>query len=341
MRIRLLIATGDADYAQHLSGVLSEHYADVIDVCVCREKERLPELTAVSGFDAALADPAWIAGADWNAVLLPVQLWEEQESAAINPEICIIRKYQRISSIVADILEHYSKVSADRHDADSGLARITAVWSPAGGVGKTTVAHAYAAKKASDGKQVLYLNVENFSGASVFFPETGKSISAIFEMLENHEGNVKALIRGIQKRDAGSGVAYFGDPENFDDINILSDDNISSLISACAGVADELVVDMPCQCDERARRIFELSDKIYIVTDPSNTALAKLSQFTLQHNVFTRIRSKAVLVANKNAAAGGAPIDSYIRLPLIQSTDASSVSKALSGHSFEEQGILS
>jgi len=338
MRIKLIIATGDCDHAEHLSDMLSEHYADTIEVSICRARDRLRELLTTARFDAAFLEPSWTAGMDLSPVHLPILLVsEDDDETGVSPDFVRLIKYQRVSSLVASLFEHYAKVSADGRDPDERNARVTAVWSPAGGVGKTTVAMAYAAKMALEGKQVTYLNLEEFSSGPVYFSEAGRSISAVFEMLENREGNVKTLIRGIRKQDIESGVAYFCRPDNYDDMNILSVENISALLSACSGVTDELVIDMACTCDERSREIFELSDRVFLVTDPAGTSQAKILQFILQHNVFTRIRAKTVLIANKAAAPGGLPVESVIRLPHIQSLDASAVYKALSGNSFESQ----
>jgi hypothetical protein len=156
-------------------------------------------------------------------------------------------------------------------------------------------------------------------------------------MLDGHEGNIKMLIRGIRQQDNGAGFSYLCRPDNFDDMYILSAENISVLIESCAEVSDELVIDMSCVCDIRNRRVFDLADRVLLVTDQSITAQTKLSQFTSQHNVFERIMAKSVLVANKGASTGNPPLGAVIRLPLVQSANASDVYKALSENSFDAQ----
>jgi len=333
MRIKLIIASADDDYVGHLSNRISEFHSDVIDVTVCSSPERLLELLSSRKFDAAMLEASFIDNMDLSGIHMPLLLWTDDENTTdAQATLRKIRKYQRISSIVADMLEKYAKVSADRRGSEPEKAQITAVWSPAGGVGKTAVALAYAAKKVSEGKQALYLSLEAFSSVPVYFSETGKGISAIFEMLENHEGNVSMLIRGIRCYDSNTGVAYFCSPDNYDDINILSTQNVTELIDACAGVMEEIVIDMSCVCDERARQVFTHCDRVLLVADPTSSAQIKLSQFTAQHNVFERIKDKAVLVANKGALVTHQLTDTCITLPLVQSTDASAVSSALSGY---------
>ena len=334
MRIKLLVAAKDSDYAGHLSGVISEHHADAFDVSVCLTEQHLPELLTTRKFDAALLDAALIESVDLRFIHLPLLLWcEEDDQAEPAVELRKVNKYQRISSIVANVLESFARVSISSRGPGLKRARITAVWSPAGGVGKTSVALAHAAKSASDGKEVLYLNLEPFSSVPTYFAETGKSISTVFEMLEAREGNVKMLIRGI--RCQAGGVAYFNRPENFDDMNILSAENVAVLIEACSELTDELIIDLSCVCGERERQVFELADKILLVTDMSNTAQMKLSQFASQHNIFECIREKSTLVNNKGAATGTPLLDSVVSLPLVRSADAVAVYKTLSGYSLQ------
>ena len=335
MEIQLLIATGDCDYSEHLSNILAEYHADAIDVSVSSEPENLRELLAARKFDVALLDESMIEGADLDSINLPLMLWAECDGAAEgSAELKKVRKYQRISSMVSDILEIYSKELKNERGLYSKKARITAVWSPVGGVGKTTAAIAYSAGRAAEGKQVIYLDLEPFSSVHAYFAETGRSISAIFEMLETGEGNIKMLIRSIRQQDDSSDVMYFSRPENFDDMNILNAENIAELLDACSEVADELVVDMSCACDERTQTVFELADRIFLVTDASHTAQIKYSQFVSQHNIFRNIREKAALVANKGAVISDPLVDEVIHLPAVQSPDAATVFSTLSGVSF-------
>ena len=330
MRIKLLIASDDADYTDHLSGYISEHHADIIEVSVCSVPERLKELLKAQDFDAALLEAPLIVGLDLSPISLPMLLWTDGGNAAAETaELTKINKYQRISSIAAGVLEHCAKQSPDTCGPNSARARITAVWSPAGGVGKTSVALALSAKMASERKNAMYLNLEHFSSLPTYFTETGKSISAVFEMLENSECNIRMLIKGLCRHDNG-GISYLCRPENYDDINILSGENVTVLVSACAGISDELIIDLPNVCDERTRRIFALADKVLLVIDQTPTARLKLSQFASQHNVFELIKDKAALVENKSSATGEQLTDAVLSLPLIQSADPQTIYKTLS-----------
>jgi len=119
MKIKLLIATDDADYAEHSSGCISEHHSDVIDVSVCRTREHLQRLLIAQRFDAALLEASMAKSVDLSAINLPLLLWSEEECASAGSfELKKINKYQRISSIVAELLELCAKTLPEGCDPE-------------------------------------------------------------------------------------------------------------------------------------------------------------------------------------------------------------------------------
>ncbi|MDR2357385.1 MAG: hypothetical protein LBD92_04805 [Oscillospiraceae bacterium] len=333
MKIRLLIAAGDRDYVDHLSETLSERYAETFEVTVCSSAELLEGLLRARTFDVVLLEPAFMPPDGLSGkTRLPLLLWDETESGEDGGGYETIRKYQRVSKLSGDILERYSATAAGAMSAVGGRAKITVVWSPCGGAGKTTVALAYAAQKAVGDGRVTYLDLEYFSSAPVYFSESGKSISTAFEKLG---GGAALLLKAIALKDSGSGIFYFSPPSNYDDMNELTADDVEALIAAAADSPGELVIDLPGVCDERCRRVLELADAVYLVVDGSKAAGVKLEQFVTQHNLFERIRSKTALVANRGAKVTDGRFDRVVYLPPAPEGDPVSVYKTLSGVSFE------
>ena len=329
MRIKLLIATIDLLYAKLISDNISQYHADKINVSICSSLEGVQEALTKQKYNVALIDTTLIEHVDTTSIHLPLLLWSENEDPFDLAEpFGKIDKYQRISSIVAAVLEQYSKLSKKNHNPDLQEAKVTAVWSPAGGVGKTTIALACALSKAADNKKVFYLNLEYFSSIPDYFRENGKSISSVFEMLENHEGDIKMLIQGISCFD--NGITYLCSPDNYDDLCILSSENVQDLVTACAALSDELVIDLSCICDARTNKVFELADSVLLVTGQTNTAETKLAQFMSQNSVFESIKEKVTLVANKGASIHAPLTESMISFPYVHFGDARAISKELS-----------
>ena len=333
MRIKLLIATADISYAEHLSDTLSEKHAQNFEVRVCTSADRLHDLLAADKFDSALLESDFLNSIPLSAIRLPLLLVDEFGFAAANQEgLKRINKYQRISSLAGKIMEYFAEVSVGMSGLGETRARITAVWSPSGGTGKTTVALSYAANRVSAGKQAVYLNLESFSSTPVYFQETGASISKLFEKLES---NAQMFQKAIKQLDPGTGIAYFCGPENYDDVNVLSDEDIEHLLKVCAGDTDELIVDLSSQCDRRTQKILGLADTVLLICDLSVTSQAKLKQFISQHSVFGKIRGNAVLINNKGAKFTEPSLPRALSLPFVNAADAGFVFKTLSSGRFD------
>ncbi len=328
MKIQLLIASTDNDYVEHISMVLAEKYADTFELSICSNKNSLLEQVGKRGFEAALLDPTMVNGIELKSIRLPVLLWDGQAvldsgTAALKK----IKKYQRISAIVSELLEGYAQIAKGSSGFDDSHGQVTAVWSPSGGSGKTTVALAYAAQRVAEGAKVVYLDFQLFSCAAVFFPQTGKSISSVFEQLDN---SVALLLQSIRQQDNESGIFYFKQVENYEDIQILEPSDVAELLRGCTHEVDEVVVDLSSVLDAKARSILTLADKVFLVSDASKTGIAKWEQFHLQRSFYESILTKATLVANRGGRPDWGQSEPAILLPCVKSNDPVVVYKTLS-----------
>ncbi len=327
VKIQLLIALCDSDYVEHLSQVLIEKKSDVFEVSVCSSPKRLPELLTGQRFDVALLDDAMAEGAELSKPGLCIYLWDgSAEPVEAVRQLPRIHRYQRISSIVGEIVEQYAASQGPKERFGARRARITAVWSPAGGSGKTTVALACAAQRASGGARAAYLDLEPFSASSVYFKEPGKSISTVFEKLD---GDVALMLQSIQMEDSGSGIIYFGCPRNYDDINILTEDDISALLEGCAVNYDELVVDLGSSSSPLVCRTLELADQVLLVADSSAVCRAKCGQFRTQHSLYADLGGKLTVVANRGARGVAAQGEACVSLPRVETDQPAAVYRTL------------
>jgi len=333
MKMKLLIATTDRDYADHLSSYLSDRYANTFEVSITSQRKRFDELLETDHFDTALLDYEFANEAELNFIRLPLILAEDGV-ALVSSRLTHVRKYQRISSIVGNMWESFAALGLDMRNFGRG-GRIIAVWSPVGGVGKTAVALAYATNRVSLGKRVVYLNMENFASIPAYFKQDGKSISKAFEKLASKDTNIQMLFTGIRQQDSNSGVYYFCAPENYEDMNILTEENIHTILDACAHEVDDLVVDLSGQYNANMMKIFDMAQFVMIVTDSSDTSQAKLHQFVNQHNAFAQIKEKIVQVNNKGAKNAEIVSDIVVNLPTIPNSDCVSVFRKLASNSFD------
>ncbi len=76
MKIQLLVAIDDKSYAEHLSAVLAEKYAEVFEVNICSTDIRLQELLDRRQFDIALLDPQLADRCNLSAIRVPLLIWD-------------------------------------------------------------------------------------------------------------------------------------------------------------------------------------------------------------------------------------------------------------------------
>lgn len=334
MKIQLLIAVRDLDYMEHLSQVLSEKYEDTFELSICSSVDHLEDMTRQRRFDVALLDAGLEHSVNLQSVKMPLLLWSDaaeysQQTAGVKR----IRKYQRISAMVSQILELYSEISDQGVGMDSERTHICVVWSPAGGSGKTTVALAYAAQQATKGKRTVYLNLEPFSSSPVYFQQSGKGLSSVFGKLD---GNVEMLLQSIRQVDSASGIFYYCRPDNYDDIGVLNEDEIVMLAKACSHGVEELIVDLGSVFDQRIYALLDLAETVLLVTDTAQSSQIKLDQFRSQHNVYEKIQSKLTIVANRGLRNGAVAGETQISLPLVQSEDPIVVYRTLASGYFAQ-----
>lgn len=329
MKIQILVTIGDHEYREHLSKVLVEKYTEVFDVGVCSEPEKLTEMLGKHRYDVVLCDMVMVE----HIMALPVKLrvvlcdgtegWDRQLSGVKK-----VQKYQRISKIISEIMERLAEVSAGS-SFGGNRGHLTVCWSAAGGTGKTSVAMAYAAKRAAEGKKVAYMDLESFSSVPVYFKQPGKSISTVFEKLDS---NVELLLQSIRQQDADTGIYYFWYPDNYDDINVLTQEDVCTLTDACIGSVDELVVDLSGSYDIKTKKLLETADTVLMVVGKTATAQAKHEQFRTQNNIYKEIVSKMILVSNGGTCAEERNAAGNVRLPVVQSENPAIVFKTLSGY---------
>lgn len=332
MKIRILVAVADSDYLERLTRVMSEKYADLLEVTACSSESSLSQLLQRTNIDVALVDTEFAEVLEPTRVKMMILLWDGKEDVShVDKRVRLAKKYQRISSITSSVLECYAALPSAAPVLESG-APTTVVWSPAGGCGKTTAALAYAAQRAANGKKVVYLDLEPFSSVDVYFSGNGKSISGVFEQLD---ANPELLLKSVQMQDSGSSIYFFNKPDNYDDMNELTAEDVLTLVRACARSCDEVVVDYSSACDTRLQVLFDVANAVLLVVDGSRTCQKKWEQFCTQHSVFASICEKATLVKNR----GAGKMENYgikvvVDLPGVQSADPTVVYKTLSGGYF-------
>jgi len=350
MNIKLLIASSDEKYANHLSSVLTNSGEGLYTVEIFTQKPSFINGLTQKNYDIVLFDHDMYDGdLNFNSSKLFILLTDDETDFSFFEKFTFIRqiyKYQRISNISREMLDYYSGVADIRQlrEPKTGV-NVSAIFSPAGGCGKTSVAVAYALKLANGGenhkdkKRVFYLNLENFASTHAYFSNSGKSLSDVLSKIEKLNA---VMLTSLKQQDPRSGISYFSMPQNYDDMNVVTEDNIIQLIDSmsAAGICDELVIDLPSAADIKTFRVLKKADGIFLVTDFTQNTRQKISQFVSQHNIFDEIQSKTTLIINKggNDKSKIDGINKTIKLPLLNLSDGYALCESLAKILQKEMG---
>lgn len=324
MKLEMLIANEDIDYTEHLSKTLLENHDDLFDLNICYSHNKLCDIN--KKFDVALVSPSMFNLLTDKKIALTIVLCETNDD--FNEDCIKIQKYQRISKLCQQILAQYSQISTEKKNFSEQKSKVNLFWSPMGGTGKTTIALAYTTQLAAKGKKAVYLNLENFSSLPAFLNIEGESISSAFEGLDN---NFNLLLKSIQQKDIETGIYYFNPPKNYDDINILSEDDITKLVDSASKDVDELIIDISSNCNLNTKIFMNLADKIFVILTKNSICTAKYKQFTSQNNVYEDIKDKILIVNNKSS---NVKAETVFSLPNIQADDPKIVYKQLATIAF-------
>lgn len=331
MRIKVLIGSGDRDYVDHLSTVMSRRDDIEFSVDLASSPQRMEEMLQTPRYDILLVDEDFLSLMNSKPSNVTLAVLAEGP-AQLNDSLPNIAKYQRISNICSLLMQVLSK-SGWKATVKSGGAHVVAVWSPVGGVGKTTVALTYAASKSS--KRAGYFSLEEFSSLPLYFPVSDKSIS---RCLPHLDGDFVTQLLSIRQRDASSGIYYYESAENYEDMLLLKPENMEAIVRASSAEMDYSVLDLSTNLDQKTKLILDMADEILLVADETETSVVKMRAFVTQSSLFAEYASKCILVLNKGARLENYDfvrgVNSIIALPSMPNHNPQSLYKHLSSVNF-------
>lgn len=310
-KIHLIIADKDEAYVDSLSNYLINNHSNRFQINSFTKEEYLLEYISRNKGkdDILLLCSEWYTNSvlkdkvNTTIILSGGMLTNE----AIDCEV--INKYQRGDKMVSSILNCFAEVNPNRYyiSDKEKKTKVIAIYSPVGGVGKTSIAVGASIKSAEDGKNVFYLNLENIQSTPNFFDCTNcQSISNIIYYIKEKKKNIALKIEGIRCTDPRYNIHYFAPPDSCVDLDEMSIDEIQYLLNKLrlSREYDEIFIDMSSNLNEKNVSILNASDQIILVIDQGDLAIAKLNTFLNELKLFSKrndwdILGKIIIVLNK------------------------------------------
>lgn len=305
MIIRIAVASEDGEYLRRLLNVV-EKDSD-FSITVFSDTDSLSDAVRSKKFDVFMF--TWdIFGNRMSIdnVKADLKILLDDGENPISGDMgdtLIIEKYQRISNIKKNIFDKYAEVCGRDSRAGRGsFATVVAFYSPIGGAGKTTVSFMVAGRFAAKGQRTFYINLEDISSESVYLPQgEEKGMSDFMGFLGDDRINVNLKLQGMLK-EKRQGLFYLNAFSSPNDVLDMTPEDVRLLISGLkkTGLFDVIVVDMSTRTDDKAKEVFELSDKIVFVEKADEISVKKLTKFYEQRYILNEYAHKSVRIINKD-----------------------------------------
>lgn len=211
----------------------------------------------------------------------------------------MVFKYQKAELIYKEILNKFAEISGNGNMQDikqRGATRVCSFMSINGGAGASTIAVAYAIKKA-ESERVLYLNFENFGSADYYFEGEGNyGLDELLYTIKTKKGSLEIKIDSVVKK-SKENVFFFSDCKNANEIRELEILEIHQLLDALCkcGRFDLIVLDIENEHNLRLLEFAKYSDKIFVVADGTEISNVKFERYLNSIKVFEEKNAIALL----------------------------------------------
>lgn len=313
MKIKLAILEKDKSYLNRIATAFGSKYADKFEIYSFTDQN-----TAMDHLDAARIDVLLASDCfDINVGLLPnrcgfAYLVDSADIDSLKDQRAIC-KFQKADLIYKQVLMVYSEnVGRIGFKVDGDSGKIIAFTSVSGGVGASTMAAACALHFAARGSKVLYLNLEKYGSADLFFQGQGQfDMSDVIFALKSKKANLHIKLEGCVKQDP-RGVHFFSQSKFALDMMELHTEEILRLLTELnmGSEYDFIILDMDFALDADTMKIFRESHAIVLVgngTIESNlkTERAYTALTTLESGADVPLMSRMSFLYNKVSSKDG------------------------------------
>lgn len=308
MKIRLAILEKDSNYLNRIVAAFSTKYSDKFEIYSFTDSEVALSTLVASRIDVLVASDVF----DIDVTKIPVRCGFAYfvDSPGIDSvrEQRAICKFQKADLIYKQILSVYSE-SAENVTGlkiDDENCKLIAFSSPSGGAGSSTMAAACALHLASAGKRTLYLNLEKYGSADLFFSADGQfDISDVIFALKSRRANLSLKLESCVKQDK-RGVYFYSQSKVALDMVELGTEEILLLISELklTGSYDYIILDMDFGIEKKYLDIYQKTNSIVVVGDGSEISNMKIRRayealVLLEQNSDSRLSERFNLLYNK------------------------------------------
>ena len=320
MKIKVVLLDNNAKYLNKITMALTAKYPDKVEMHSFTDVDSAFESLVKDRVDVFVASDSF----EINPDTLPSKCAfayfvdsEDIESLADYKTICRFQKIDVIFNRIQKVyLEKSAAIISSVDDTKSGKVKVVNFIAAAGGVGCSVAAAAFASKCARLGKKVLYLNLDCFSSADIYFSGEGSgNFGNMIYYLKSKKVNLALKHDGIVKRDE-NGVEFYSATNLALDMKELSLDELREFIAQLKtwGEYDYIVLDGLFELSKNYVNFLNTCNLIVLVTDgsePSNfkTRRAVESVSVLQQQAEVNVLGKFGVLYSRFSTKTSSKID--------------------------------
>lgn len=280
MKIKLAILDNDMSYLKRIATVFETKYSDKVEVHSFSDPSVAMSTLETSKIDIFIASDSF----EIDAALIPKRCgfayFVDSADVTTVKEQQAICKFQRVEQIFKQILSLYSETAGNVSGVKLSDDNCQLIFfsSPCGGTGTSSMAAACAQFFSSQGKRVLYLNLEKFGSSDVYFHADGQfDMSDIIFALKSKKSNFALKLESNVKQDP-KGVFFYSQSKLALDMLELSCDEMMCLITELrlTGSYDLIIIDIDFSMNPNFLKLYELASSIVWVCDGSETSNQKV-----------------------------------------------------------------
>lgn len=286
MKIKVEILVKDESYRQRITDNLIAKYSNVsekysLEIYSATKLNIALDSVREKKIDILLADKDFAIDYDILPQKCEFAWFVDDQGVVTHKGKTAICKFQPVEQIYKQIL----KLCSDHMEEvlkkySVGNCRMIAFLSVSGGTGASSLAASAAINLASNGKKVLYLNLERL-GFDVFFTGDGRyDLGDVFKALQSKSVNIQMMLESCVKQDK-SGVYFFSKPaqalytvEMFERYPALLSKMLLELMSC--GKYETVILDANFGLEAEDLELLDMASRIIWVGDGSETSNSKL-----------------------------------------------------------------
>lgn len=308
MKIKLAILERDSSYLNRIVSVFNMKYGEKFEIYSFTDKDVALSTLDPSKIDVLLADDSF----EIDVAMLPSRcglayLVENGDIESVREQRAIF-KFQKVELIYKQILSVYAEKANDIGGVNFGgdNCKLYVFSSPGGGTGSSSMAAACALHYARAGKKTIYLNLETFGGADMFFTAEGQfDMSDVIYAVKSKKANLALKLESCVRQDE-QGVCFYAQSQIALDMMELGTEDILALVKELqmTGSYDYIILDMDFAADKNALSIFRKSHAMILVGDGSDLSNNKIQRAykaiaTMEQNADAPLTGRMALMYNK------------------------------------------